>query len=574
MLRADDISPLVRRVLEGRGIAGDQAIAAFLNPDYDRTNHDPMLLPDMRAAAERLLAAADRDERVVVYCDYDVDGTCAAAILLDALPKFGINNLTYYVPDRFAEGYGMNIAALDQIKADGADLVLTVDNGIVSFDEAEHAKSIGLDLVITDHHSPREELPKALAVVNPKISAHNNADCYDSNFVLRSSDANLYPFCDLCGSGVAFKLVRALQKLRPNCLPVGQEKWLLDLTAIATVSDVVSLVDENRSIVYWGLKVLHKTRRPGLRALVKAAGLDISRITSRDIGFMIGPRINAAGRLSSARLAVDLLTATDVDQARELAERLNALNEQRKALQNSIFEEAIMTIDDDQPVAIACGDSWHEGVIGIVASKVQERLERPAFVFTRTEDGRSYKASGRSFGEFSIAGAIAATSSLLKKGGGHAAAGGVTVSVDNFSAWCQAVNEYYRSLNLTDQEGFLYPDPDVDGVGLDSINIDAVRQLEALEPFGAANSVPVFRVREMIIGSRRLMGANQNHVKYKFITDAGDSIEAISFGGADRFTVEPSRNEQPIRVDVLMELSINEWNGNQRVQGRLLQISA
>ncbi|MDO4271641.1 MAG: single-stranded-DNA-specific exonuclease RecJ [Candidatus Saccharibacteria bacterium] len=570
---AAELSPLVNQILVGRGYQTRASQQAFLNPDYMATNYDPFLLTGMKQLVERLQTARVKGERITIYCDYDVDGTTACAVLLDALPRFGLT-VDYYVPDRFSEGYGLNKTALKQLKERGTDIVLTVDNGIVSFDEATYAVELGLDLLITDHHSPRDDNPTAMAVVDPKIALRDKPDAFNEHFCLTNKRLKkIYPFLDLCGCGVAFKLVQALQQIWPDDLPVGQEKWLLDLVAIATVSDIVSLVDENRAIVRWGIEVIKKTRRPGLRALVAVAGVELGNIDSRAIGFMLGPRLNAAGRLVNAKLAIELLSATDNQRALELATELNDLNNQRKSLQNQIYELAISQVKTDEPVAIAMGDGWHEGVVGIVASKVQEKTEKPTFIFSRSADGKMLKASGRSFGDFSIAAAINATSTLLERGGGHAAAGGITVTAANFDAWRQAVNDYYRSLKLTNQLQYLYPKPDVEVSNLGELTPQIVQDMALLEPFGEANPVPTFLLKNVIVSERRLMGNDLQHVRYTFTDDNGNRLQAVAFNAADRFTLEPSETADQ-RADVLVELSLNDWNGSVSVQGKLIRFLA
>lgn len=576
MVRLADVAPLVRQILDKRGIVGDEAQLAFLNPSYDDTNYDPLLLPGMQLAVERLLEARQRGEQVTVYCDYDVDGTTSAALLLDALSHFGIT-ANYYVPDRFAEGYGLNKAAIKQLKEAGTDLILTADNGIVSFDEVAYAAELGVDVIVTDHHTPRDTVPAAVAVVDPKILLRDYPDSYDEHLMLMPDSTGdrgneLYPFVDLCGCGVAFKLVQALQQALPDDLPLGQEKWLLDLVALATVSDIVGLVDENRAIVRWGLEVIKKTRRPGVKALAAVAGIELKDIDSRAIGFVLGPRLNAAGRLANARLAVELLSTTDNARALELATELDQLNSQRKKLQAEIYEQAVRQVKSTDPVAIAVGDDWHEGVIGIAASKVEEKMERPTFVCSCHDD--VIKGSGRSFGDFSIAAVINATSSLLERGGGHAAAGGITVVRDKFAAWCQAVQDYYASLKLrpTEQLKYLYPPADVTLSQLDGLTPELVRSLGLLEPFGAANSVPVFLLADIVVAERRLMGADLQHVRYTFMDNNGNKLQAVAFNAADRFTIEPGEFGELVRANALVELTLNEWNGNVTVQGKLLKL--
>lgn len=571
-VRPEDLPEIVRQLLERRGIIDDVEQLEFLNPSYEPKPYDPYLLPGMTAAVERLRIARDCQEKVTIYCDYDVDGTTSAAVLLDALPRFNLI-VDYYVPDRFKEGYGLNKAAIKLLKENGTNLILTVDNGIVSYDEVAYASEIGLDVIITDHHSPRNELPAAVAVVDPKILARDHPQAYDNTFRLIADNKSqgLYPFLDLCGCGVAFKLVQALQQQYPADLPSGQEKWLLDLVALATVSDVVSLVDENRSLVYWGLKVISQTKRPGLKALAAVAGLELTEIDSQVIGFVLGPRINAAGRLTNAKLAVELLSTTDPAKALDLANTLNDLNNQRKSLQLSIYNQAIKQIKPNLPVAVATGKGWHEGVIGIVASKVEEAVQKPTFIFSLDDNGIAH-GSGRSFGDFSIASVINVTSTMLIKGGGHAAAGGVTIDQANLSTWCKSVNDYYKSLELVDQAKYLYPEPDLDISNFADITVQLVQSLTLLEPFGAANHMPTFLLKNVILTSRRLMGSELQHVRYTFSDDNGHQLQAVAFNAAEVFTIEPGEFGEIVRVDALVELTINEWNGELSVQGKLIKL--
>lgn len=567
-------SNLIDQILISRGYKTALARQAFLSPDYEAAKHDPMLLPDMGKAIARLKQALENDDQITIYGDYDVDGMTATALLLDALPRFGFR-VDNYTPDRFREGYGLNKKAVETLAARGTKLILTVDNGIVSLPEVARANELGIDVIVTDHHSPRKDLPDAAAVVDPKIIQFNNPEKYDDNYVLKPeyADSGLYPFLDMCGCGVAFKLVQQLQKEFPDKLPMGQEKWLLDLVALGTVSDVVALKDENRAYVKWGLEVIKKTRRPGIRALAAVAGVPLDAIDSRAIGFMLGPRLNASGRLKHARIAIELLTTHDNERALALAEQLNELNNQRKKLQNEIYEQAAKQVDVTQPIAIAVGDGWHEGVVGIVASKIEEKFERPAFVFSRTPTG--VKASGRSFGDFSIAAAITATRDLLIKGGGHVAAGGLTVSSNNFDKWCVAVQDYYRSLHLPDQRHLLYPAPDLTVTDFSGLTVQMVQELNLLEPFGAANEVPVFKLQNVMVTNRRTMGSDNQHVRYTFMDANNVSLNAIAFNAADRFAIMPFDDSgAPQYVDALVELELNEWHGVQSVEGKLIKLDA
>ena len=375
-----------------------------------------------------------------------------------------------------------------------------------------------------------------------------------------------YPFLDLCGCGVAFKLVQQLQRELPDKLPDGQEKWLLDLVALATVADIVSLVDENRAYVRWGIEVIKRTRRPGIKALAAAAGYKLAEVNATAIGFTLAPRLNAAGRLAHGQLAVDLLSTDDPQRALALANQLNDLNNQRRGLQQEIYAAAIQQVDLEQPVAIVSGAGWHEGVIGIAASKVEEKFCRPTFVFS--DGGEFLKASGRSFGDFSIADAITATRDLLEKGGGHRAAGGVTVRREHFAAWCAAIQDYYRSLNLPDQAPLFYAQPDLTITSLDGVDVETVQELGKLEPCGAGNAKPVFLLKGFTVTARRTMGDSGQHVRYTLTDLEGRSIQVVAFDAADRFTVLTG-----VTMDALVQLTVSRYHGL-NVEGYLINLTA
>lgn len=559
------------KVLSHRGVKTSAERQVFLKSDYAELKHDPFLMTDMNKAVKRLKSAFEQGEKVTIYGDYDIDGMTATVLLWDSFRKFGINVETY-TPNRFSEGYGLNIDAVEKIASDGTKLIITVDNGTLSFAEIARANELGVDVIVTDHHSPHDELPDAVAVLNPKVAVARNPDAYDEKFVLKKSvRRKLYPFADLCGVGVAFKLVQAMQTELEG-LPDGQEKWLLDLVALGTVCDVVGLVDENRANVKWGLEVMKKTRRPGLRALLAVAGVDQQSIDARTLGFVLGPRLNAAGRLETAEMALELLKTDDNMRALELAEKLEALNKERRKVQDEIFRSAVNQVDDD-PVAIAVGDGWHEGVIGIVASKILEKFEKPTFVMARGAEFT--KASGRSFGEFSMAAAIHHTDGIIEKGGGHAAAGGLTVRNENLEKWRTMIQEFYKSLDLKDQTRFLLSEPDISIQDFCDLTPKLLDEIAMLEPFGTANPTLVFEFAPLTILNRRTMGADNQHVKYTFADADGRKLSAVSFNSADKFTVEQfSDDGEPQKVRILIELIKNEWNGVVNVEGKLLRCDA
>jgi single-stranded-DNA-specific exonuclease len=538
------ISPILRKLLLARGITDYEG---FLSPDYQKAKHDPYLLPDMGKAVERLVLAKNRCENVVIYGDYDIDGLTASSVLLDAFKSFGIK-CSCFIPNRFVEGYGLSTAALEKIIEDGAQLIITVDCGSLSHNEIIRSNELGVDVIVTDHHSVAEVMPPAVAVINPKRSDHN------------------YPFIDLAGVGVAFKLVQALQT-QLSGLKEGQEKWLLDLVALGTVCDVVELTGENRANVYWGLEVMRRTRRVGLKALMSVSGVTPGNLSARSLGFGLGPRLNASGRLETAKLSLDLINEVDPGQALDLAERLDKMNKERRSEQDRIFQEAIIKAErlKNDPVLIVSASSWSHGIIGIVAAKLLEKYSKPTFVLQ--EIGDTSKGSARSYGDFSAVNAIKATSHLLIKGGGHKLAAGVTIETSKIDDWRQAVNNYYKGLMLSGQAEKLLPNSDVSLDNFEGLDEDLVRDLAKLEPFGNGNPTPVFNIQSVTIFDRKLMGAEKQHVKYTFTDNRGKNMQMLAFSASDKYTFEPGEI-----VSVWCELNINEWMGRRSVEGRLVRM--
>lgn len=539
---------LVDAVLAARGLSDPGDRQAFLHPRYEAMKHDPFLLPDMDKAVDRLIDAANKNEQVVIYGDYDIDGLTASTVLLDSFTAFGIS-ARVFIPNRFVEGYGLSQTAIETLAFEGAQLIVTVDCGSLSHKEIARANELGVDVIVTDHHSVADTMPDAVATINPKRPDH------------------AYPFIDLAGVGVAFKLVQALQT-KLDGLPVGQEKWLLDLVALGTVCDVVSLEDENRANVYWGLEVMKRTRRPGLKLLMAVSRVEPDKLVARSLGFGLGPRLNAAGRLETAQLALDLLTATDNSRAYELAELLDTMNRERRTEQDRIFKAARVQADamKDDHVLIVSDPSWSHGIIGIVAAKLLEMYYKPTFVLQELEDGTA-KGSARSFGDFSAVDAIRATEEMLIKGGGHKLAAGVALKAANIAAWRKAVNEYYTSLKLTDQMRHLEVRSDVTLPDFSLCTEGNVTALSRLEPYGNGNPEPVFEFAKLTVLNRRLMGAENQHVKYRFADHKGSSMEMIAFNKASKFTADIGES-----VSVWCELGINEWNGRRAVEGRLLKL--
>lgn len=566
---------LFDRILQHRGLGGAQ-LDAFLRPDYT-SGYDPFLLPDMQAAVDRLAEARKQQEHITIYGDYDIDGLTATTVLLDSFQKFGFNNVTTFIPNRFREGYGLTIDAVERIAATGATLVVTVDCGSLSRAEIIRANELGISVIVTDHHNVAPIQPPAVAVINPKRLLQDAPTAYQNYQLIKDSVnraatsgtamVRLYPFLDLPGVGVAFKLVQALQT-RLEGLPRGQEKWLLDLVALGTVCDVVTLIDENRTNVFWGLKVLAKTRRPGLRALMAVAGIDPITVNARHLGFALGPRMNAAGRLETAKYAQDMLLAEDSTTALTLAHQLDDMNVERRAEQDEIYKSALDQAENykNDPVLVLSDPKWNHGIIGIVAAKILEKYKKPTYVLQ--ELGDESKGSARSYGDFSAADAIRASDDIITKGGGHKLAAGVTLPTDKIAAFRLRVNDYYRSLNLPPQPPLLLPRADAvvdDFSELTDLFMDSIA---SLEPFGSGNEEPVLSVKGVIVVDQRRMGAEAQHVKLTVQDSGGARMQFLAFNAPESYLVEPGEY-----IDILFQPIWNEWRGKRTIEGRLRYVA-
>lgn len=551
-------------ILKARGLTG-KARDLFLSPRYE-DRHDPFLLPDMRAAVERLALARERQEKITIYGDYDIDGLTATTVLLDAFDSFGFIQVDAFIPNRFVEGYGLTIDAVERIAATNSTLIVTVDCGSLSEKEIVRAAELGIDVIVTDHHNVAPIQPPAVAVINPKRLLADHPDAYEK-YILKPSAMStaLYPFLDLAGVGVAFKLIQALQT-RLDGLPDGQEKWLLDLVALGTVCDIVTLVDENRANVYWGLKVLAKSQRPGLKALMAVSGVEPAQVNARSLGFGLGPRMNAAGRLETAQYALDMLRATKGMEALEKAQQLDAMNQARRAEQDIIFKEAIIQAEqyknDDVLVVSAAG--WNHGIIGIVAAKLLEKYKKPTYVLE--EMGEEAKGSARSYGDFSAADAIRAADDIITKGGGHKLAAGVTMPTANIALFRTRVNEFYVAQKLFNQQALLLPKADV-SADFNQVSEALITELETLEPFGSGNPQPVLKSDNVLVTNLRRMGAEAQHVKLELQATDGTKLQMLAFSAPPHFFVEPGE-----RVTVWYQPDVNEWQGRRTVEGRLLHL--
>lgn len=537
---------LFDEILNAKGLRTQAERDAFLNPSYD-ARHDPFLLPDMRPAVDRIVSARQNQEHIMIYGDYDIDGLTATTVLLDAFKSFGFEHVDAFIPNRFVEGYGLTVDAIERIASQGAQLIVTVDCGSLSHEPITRAKELGVDVIVTDHHNVSDIQPPAVAVINPKRPDHS------------------YPFIDLAGVGVAFKLVQALQTTLDGLEP-GQEKWLLDLVALGTVCDVVTLVDENRANVFWGLKVLAKTKRPGLKALMAVSRVEPHSVNARSLGFGLGPRMNAAGRLETAQIALDLLTATDPMKALEKAQELDALNTARRSEQDAIFKWALVQAEEyhDDPVLVVSSPEWNHGIVGIVAAKLLERFKKPTFVLQ--EMGDTSKGSARSYGDFSAADAIKSASDIITKGGGHKLAAGVTLPTENIQAFRERVNKHYRSMELRNQAEILLPRADVESE-LQHVTEALVQDLARLEPFGNGNPQPVLKTKGLTVMHIRKMGSESQHIKLETRTSDGTTLQFLAFNAPKHFFVEPGT-----MIDAWYHPDINEWMGRRSVEGKLLHL--
>lgn len=541
------MNSIFETLLKKRGLKTKAQIGSFLHPSYDELS-DPMLLPDIKQAIKRLKIAHKKKEKIVIYGDYDIDGLSATTLLFDAFSQFGLDVSTF-IPSRFDEGYGLSTDAIEKLSGEGAQLIVTVDCGSLSIDEIAHAKKLGVDVIVTDHHNIGEELPDAIAVINPKRTDHK------------------YPFKDFSGVGVAFGLVRAMQKQMKG-LDEGHEKWLLDLVALGTICDIVPLIGENRILAYWGLKVMSQTRRPGIRALMAVAKIDPSHITARSLGFGLGPRLNASGRLETAQLSLDLLTTQENSRALELAQELDSMNQLRRKEQNRIVQEAGQLVgqyEKDQ-VLVLSSANWNHGIVGIVAAKIVESHHKPTFVLQ--ELGDETKGSARSFGDFSVGEAIQFSQKHIIKGGGHHLAAGVTLRTTHIEKFRVSVNEYYKSLELSDQKTHLRPKAEVTLGSFENVDEDLVMHINQLEPFGDGNTQPVFSIEKLIVENIRTMGDQKQHVKLTLRDGSGRAMQFLAFNAPMHFFVQPSET-----VNVWCTFDVNEWMGQRSVEGRLLEIN-
>jgi single-stranded-DNA-specific exonuclease len=521
------LTKLQQIILQNRNI-DEKDWDNFLHPDFETGVYDPFLLPDMEKSAERILRAIEKQEKIVIYSDYDCDGIPGGALLRSFFTEIRYENVTNYIPHRHKEGYGLHLAAIDTFIDDGATLIITVDLGITNNVEVEYAQQKGIDVIVTDHHLPHTEMvegkvmqiiPKAFAVINAK------------------RDDNEYPDTMLCGCATAWKLVcatilRGKEKKKHGFENIGEgfTKWLLDLVAISTIADMVPLVDENRVLAYYGLKVLRKSRRKGIQALALKAGVKLGEVTEDDIAFLFAPRINAASRMDIPLEALKLLLSTDEKTAQDKATYLECLNNSRKTSVASAMKVAYKHMEgrDNQSVIVVGDTTWTPGILGLIASKLKDEYGKTVFVWGRDEDGGDFKGSCRSDGRTHLVDLMqAATPETFSAMGGHELAGGFAVSEREIHDLEERLQDAYTKIEHKPIESI--ETHILDGeLFLSNINKNTLDEINALAPFGIANQKPIFTFNNVVIDEVVLFGKTKNHLKIVVEND-GKNIECIQF---------------------------------------------
>jgi len=537
------ILPLTAQILINRGITNLQDANNFIKKDLSSL-YNPFSFPDMENATKRIISALENKEKITIYGDYDADGICATALLFLSLTELGAN-CNYYLPSRIEEGYGLNNEAILKCKESGTKLIITVDCGISSKAEIEYAKSLGLDVIITDHHEPSKDIPECI-ILNPKVQSFK------------------YPFKSLAGVGVAYKLVEALAKKTGKTDPTDH----LDLVALGTVADIVPLTSENRILVHHGLKKLEDTNKIGLVKLKEKSGVD-KDIQAGHVAFRLAPRINAAGRLSNAEAAIKLMLSQDENEAEEHSQTLNKNNRERQQIEKDILEKAIEQVEskfnfNTEKIIVLDGQNWPSGVIGIVAGRIVTQYYRPCIIIS-VENGLG-KGSGRSIKNFHLLDALHSCSDHLIKFGGHAHAAGLSIEELLIEPFRKKINDYAQN-NLKPED--LMPDIEIDAeIKLKHISFELIEQLEALEPFGFDNPKPCFITKNVqLYGDPQIVG--EEHLKFK-IKGEGRIFDAIGFGMADYI----SSFDESSTLDIIYRPQINNWMNRKTIQLQIIDIKA
>ncbi|WP_156008247.1 single-stranded-DNA-specific exonuclease RecJ [Streptococcus ruminantium] len=530
LAKKEGLDPVAAKLLYDRGIHTSEDLHTFLHPSLDDL-HDPYLLHDMDKAVDRIRRAIEDYEQILIYGDYDADGMTATSILKEVLEELGAE-VQVYLPNRFTDGYGPNLSVYKYfIEQQGVSLIVTVDNGVAGHEAIAYAQEKGVDVVVTDHHSLQETLPNAYAIIHPE---HPDGS---------------YPFKQLAGCGVAFKLACALLET--------VHADLLDLVAIGTIADMVSLTDENRVMVKYGLSLLRQTERVGLQELIKIAGIDVASLDEETVGFQLAPRLNALGRLDDPNPAVELLTGFDEEQAYEIALLIDSKNTERKDVVQAIYDEARTMIRSDRPVQVLAREGWNPGVLGIVAGRLLEELQQPVIVLSIEAD--KAKGSARSTEAIDIFQALKDHQDLFIAFGGHAGAAGMTLEVDKLGVLSETLATYIRENNLDQpSKSPLVLDEELD---LEELTMETLKSFGKLAPYGMDNKKPVFYLKDFQVESARTMGQNNAHLKLR-VTKGTATFDVVAFGRGN-LALEFSQAKQ---LELAVTLSVNQWNGNTSLQ--------
>lgn len=542
LAKGADISETLARLLVNRGVATVEEARAFLSPSLGQL-HDPMLLPDMEAGVERAAKALENGEKILVHGDYDVDGVSSAALLIRTLTRLG-GNIIHRVPHRKRDGYDIKTVTVEEAKAEGATLIITADCGVTACETVEHAQSLGVDIIVTDHHEPGEKLPDAVAVINPKR--------HDS----------VYPFSHLAGVGVALKFAQALIRR----LGYNDKKYVeryLDLAALGTIADVMPLVGENRVIAKFGLKAIEDSKKLGIQAMLERTGLKGKRLSTHSIGFILGPRINAVGRLDDAAIALQLLITNDAQEAKELVEVLEQRNIERQVEQAKILEEARKILEerdiDSLRALVLSNAGWNSGVVGIVASKIMEQYNRPVILLSVDEESGTASGSARSIEAFNMIGALDECRHLLEKAGGHEHAAGITLKAENIAEFESKLNDIASEIiKPEDMVPKLVVDSEIEP---ENVSWELLREIDKLEPFGPGNPEPIFCSSEVGLLEKRKVG-DGSHLKMRVMGRGGAQLNCIAFGFGD---VEPML-QLGSGIDLCYNIRSNSYNGYDTLQ--------
>ena len=545
---AENISPLLNQLMHARGISAEQA-EDFLVPNYNEHLHDPLLLNDIKVACERIESAIEKGERIAIFSDYDCDGIPGAVVLHDLFTAIGYENFQNYIPHRHFEGFGLSNVAIDKLKEDKVALIITVDCGSSNIEEVAYANKQRIDVIITDHHEPEEKLPKAVAVVNPKLGG--------------------YPFPDLCGAAVAFKLAQALLERGEYEVTPGWEKWWLDMVGIATIADMVPLVGENRVLAHYGLQVLRKSRRPGLQQLLKKNRLNQRFLTEDDIGFTIGPRINAASRMDTPEDAFHMLSESDVVKASESVDHLERLNTQRKsevAQMTKDLHKRLKNIEDIPSVLVMGHTDWRPSLVGLAANKLAEEHGKPVFLWGKDGNG-VFKGSCRSGGGVSVVKLMQAVSDVFIEHGGHHFSGGFSVKDDHIYTFGERLITAMDDLGSDaafDQEVAIDAE-----LTLDEVNPLLIKQLSQLAPYGTGNPKPIFVFSQVSPSRVDVFGKAKDHTKLTFTTEAGNLEGVAFFRLPNSFSKEPSAD---VPCTVIAQVEESFFMGRKQIRLRIVDI--